>query len=60
MTDSKNHHRWRIWSMPVVLAIVIMVGLLSALLGDPLIWKVVGWVCLIIPVVTASWFALRP
>jgi hypothetical protein len=57
--DSREHRAWRVWPAPIALAVVIMAGLLSALLGDLLAWKTVGWVCLFIPVVTAGWFALR-
>jgi hypothetical protein len=53
------NHRRRIWGVPAVLAIVTMAGLFSALLGDQVIWKAVGWICLIIPIVTAGWFSLR-
>jgi hypothetical protein len=45
--------------MPVVLAAITLAGLLSALLGDRLIWKLVGWLCLVIPVAASGWVALR-
>jgi hypothetical protein len=49
----------RVWSIPLALAIVTIAGLLSALLGDQLMWKEIAWLCLIAPVVTAAWCALR-
>jgi hypothetical protein len=57
--DSAAHHFWRVWAAPVGLAVVTVFGLLSALLGDVWIWKGLAWVSLLIPVVTAGWFARR-
>lgn len=39
----------QIWGMPVVLAVVSAVGLISALLGDG-IWDVLSWVALAAPI----------
>jgi hypothetical protein len=41
------------------LAALILFGLLSALLGDRGIWKGLSWICLLIPILTAGWFAWR-
>ncbi len=43
-----------IWGMPVVLAIVSAVGLLSALLGDG-IWDALSWMVLSMPILTFVW-----
>ncbi|MGC1547797.1 MAG: hypothetical protein WA777_04650 [Rhodanobacter sp.] len=55
------HGFWWIWAAPTALAVLSVFGLLSALLGEHMVWKALAWVALGIPVVTSSWFAwLRP
>ncbi|MBE1161711.1 hypothetical protein [Dyella acidiphila] len=49
----------RIWGVPTILAVLTVWGLLSALLGDRLLWKVIAWIALLIPVVVAAWCSLR-
>lgn len=39
----------KIWTYPIVLAIVTILGLLSALLGEGGIWWPVSWVALATP-----------
>lgn len=58
MSAMPSHQR-RVWSVPVALAALTLLGLLSALLGEPLAWKVLAWVALSVPVLVAGWFA-RP
>ena len=36
---------WRIWRWPLLLALLSLLGLLAALLGDGA-WNVVSWLCL--------------
>jgi hypothetical protein len=48
----------KIYGAPTALAIVSIVGLLSALLGDG-IWDAVSWVSLDIPLAVIIWFRLR-
>jgi len=45
------------WTIPLLLAVITMLGLLSALLGEQLCWKVVAWVALMVPVATSIWYA---
>jgi predicted cobalt transporter CbtA len=40
----------QIWSMPLALAVVTAVGLMSALLGDGF-WDVLSWVSLVAPMI---------
>lgn len=49
----------RVWTVPVVLAVLTMGGLLSALLGEHLVWKAISWLALAVPVVVGAWMS-RP
>ena len=48
--------RRKVWTVPVLLAVLIVVGLFSALLGERLAWKVLAWALLAVPVAVALWF----
>jgi hypothetical protein len=48
----------RMWGAPILLAILTIIGLISALLGDG-IWDHVSAVGLGIPVALCLWFGLR-
>ncbi|KFC61389.1 MULTISPECIES: hypothetical protein [unclassified Massilia] len=50
--------RTQIWAMPVLLAILTVIGLVPALLGDG-IWDLVSAVSLGTPVAVGAWYALR-
>ncbi|RZA28132.1 MAG: hypothetical protein EOP92_40230 [Lysobacteraceae bacterium] len=50
--------RTQIWAMPVLLAVLTLVGLLAALFGDG-VWDFVSSVTLGAPVAVGAWFALR-
>ncbi len=43
-----------IWRMPIILALVIAIGLLSALLGDGP-WDVLSWAALAAPIAVILW-----
>ena len=45
----------KVWGVPVLLAVLSMVGLLAALIGDGP-WDGLSWVALGIPVVVIGWF----
>lgn len=47
-----------IYRWPLVLAVIILVGLLSALLGDG-IWNVLSWLLLAIPVFVIAEYVFR-
>ena len=50
MTKSRTHHSFsRIWRWPSVLAMLILFGLLSALLGQGGIWCGLSWIALALP-----------
>jgi hypothetical protein len=51
--------RWRTWCVPVVLALLTTSGLLSALLGEHLAWKMFAWVALSAPTAMAIWYSCR-
>lgn len=42
------------WTLPIVIAVVSIVGLVSALTGDGLP-DIIAWVALAIPVLAAGW-----
>ncbi|HEX7817295.1 hypothetical protein [Dyella sp.] len=48
----------KVWGIPLVLAVLTMAGLLSALLGEPMVWKVLAWAGLAIPVTVCLYFSL--
>ncbi len=50
--------RTQIWAIPVLLAVLTVVGLVAALLGDGA-WDLVSAVTLGAPVAVGAWYALR-
>lgn len=47
----------QIWRWPIILAVLMAFGLLSALLGQGGVWWVLSWIAMVIPllVIAASW-----
>lgn len=55
------HGHWTTWRAPFMLAVTVLLGLMSALLGEKLVWKAIAWIALLIPLLTAVRFAwIRP
>ena len=50
--------RIQIWAMPILLAVLTVVGLVAALLGDG-VWDLVSAVTLGAPVAAGAWYGLR-
>ena len=50
--------RTQIWAMPILLAVLTLIGLLAALFGDG-VWDLVSSVTLGAPVAVGAWYALR-
>ena len=48
----------KLWAAPVLLAVLTIVGLLSALLGDGR-WNALSAIALGTPVAVGAWFGLR-
>jgi hypothetical protein len=48
-----------VWSIPLILAALTMLGLLTALLGAEA-WRPVAWIAIAAPVVIALRYALLP
>jgi hypothetical protein len=48
----------KLWGMPILLALLTTIGLLSALLGDG-IWDIVSAFALGIPALLGLWYSLR-
>ncbi len=48
----------RMWAAPITLAILTVIGLISALVGDGA-WDHISAVALGVPVLLCLWFALR-
>lgn len=47
--------------MPCLLALVVVAGLISALLGVQIAWKMAAWIALALSLAVILWFAaLRP
>jgi xanthosine utilization system XapX-like protein len=56
-----SSQRLKVWTAPSVLAVLTMIGLLSALLGEEITWKALAWIFLAAPVLAAAWFScLKP
>ena len=47
------------WRWPALLAVLTVVGLLSALLGGEGPWRVLSWVTLSVPLAIVLWSLLR-
>ncbi len=45
---------WRVFGIPLLIAIVSLIGLLSALIGDGL-WDALSWAALALPLATILW-----
>ncbi|GAB3257639.1 hypothetical protein GCM10027347_20280 [Larkinella harenae] len=54
-----NRSFWHIWIIPLVLALLSMIGLIAALVGDGMM-DFVSWLTLGIPLVVIGWFVSRP
>ena len=50
--------RGQIWGMPLLLAVLTVIGLVSALLGDGA-WDLVSALTLGAPVAVGAWYGLR-
>ena len=48
----------RLWGAPIALAILTIIGLISALVGDG-VWDYLSAVALGMPVLTGAWYGLR-
>jgi hypothetical protein len=59
MTSAPRHRSLgQIFLIPVILASLVAVGLVSALLGDG-IWDALSWFCLLVPVVAVTYYVGR-
>ncbi len=54
---SQTPHFRKVWSIPIVLSALSIVGLLSALLGEHWVWKALAWLTLAVPVAVSLWYA---
>jgi hypothetical protein len=48
----------QVWGAPIVLAVLTVIGLIAALLGDG-VWDAVSALALGIPVLACAWFGVR-
>ena len=51
MSRRGRSRTWQIWRWPVVLAMSIVFGLVSALLGEGGLWWALSWMALTLPLV---------
>jgi hypothetical protein len=49
----------RIWRWPIGLAILILSGLLSALLGQTTAWQTAAWTALTIPLLVIAFYIVK-
>jgi hypothetical protein len=54
---SQTPHFRKVWLIPILLFALSVVGLLSALLGEHLVWKALAWLTLAVPVAVSLWYA---
>ena len=57
MKMTNNYFR-RVWFIPLLLALFIFFGLLSALLGTG-IWHVLAWTALVLPLAVLTWKLIK-
>ena len=50
---------WHIWTIPLILGGLSLVGLVAALVGDGL-FDIVSWISLAVPLVVIGWFVGKP
>ena len=50
---------WHIWTIPIVLGGLSLVGLVAALVGDGLL-DIISWISLAIPLAIVGWFTAKP
>jgi hypothetical protein len=50
----QNNNFSRVWRIPLLLAVFILFGLLSALLGTG-VWHILAWTALTIPLIILIW-----
>jgi hypothetical protein len=48
-----------VWSWPLVLAVLMLFGLLSALLGEGGLWWVLSWLALSVPLMVIAYCVIR-
>ena len=59
MGSAPRHRSFgQIFLIPAILALIVAVGLVSALLGDG-IWDGLSWVCLLVPVAAVIYCVCR-
>jgi hypothetical protein len=59
MSSAPRHRSFgQIFLIPAILALLVAVGLVSALLGDG-IWDALSWFCLLVPVVAVTYYVCR-
>lgn len=54
---SKRHRPGKVWGVPLVLAVLMLIGLISALIGESLPYKALAWLALSVPVAVSLWYA---
>ena len=57
MTHRKGF-QWGLWGAPILLAVLSVIGLLAALIGDG-VYDAVSWIGLGLPVAVSLWYGLR-
>lgn len=50
----------QLWGAPILLALLTLIGLVSALTGEGGLHYWLSWLLLALPVVVSIWHALRP
>lgn len=50
---------WHVWTIPLLLTGLSLIGLLAALIGDDL-WDVLSWITLGIPLIVIVRFVIKP
>ncbi|GAB3799625.1 hypothetical protein GCM10028819_23370 [Spirosoma humi] len=53
--STRTYDYWHVWTMPILMGVLSVIGLLAALVGDA-VWDGLSWLCLAIPLVVIGWF----
>jgi len=57
-TGKGNYDYWHVWTLPIAVGFISVIGLLAALIGDD-VWDGLSWFCLTVPLVVISWYVLK-
>ncbi|GAB4041399.1 hypothetical protein [Spirosoma jeollabukense] len=58
MNKKSKNSFWHVWTIPMLLAVVSLFGLISALVGDDFL-DALSWITLALPLGVSAWFVAK-